>query len=302
MINTKTAILKTLIYFDIFSHPLNISELYSLIGIKSDYEEFENSLKELINNKLVLCEYNYLFIVNGSSSVLERIKKLNRSEKFQRISRFISRIIYFHPFVKGVLLSGSLSKSAFKRKEDIDFFVIAEPGRVWICKTILMLFKKIFLLNSKKYFCINYFVDTEVLEIPEKNIFTATEIAFLIPLRNNDLCRKFFEANDWIHSFFPNLNIGMTNCTNDSDPLLKRFLEMLLRINALDRLDTYFMELYRKRTRKKFGIADPQFYEINFKSDKNVAKYHPNGYQNIVLEKYQSKIMEFQISFNINLS
>jgi len=299
---TQKAILRTLLYFDIFSHPLNKSELFRLIGIRPDWEEFEQSLGELLTLNLVGNESNYFFIVNGGSSIQERIKKLDRSEKYHRISHFISRLISYHPFVKGILVSGSLSKSSFSRKDDIDFFVITEPGRLWVCRTILMLFKKIFLLNSKKYFCINYFIDTESLKIQDKNIFTATEIAFLIPHRNAELCGKFFAANDWIHTFFPNLTIDLTGCREASSPFLKRFLERLLRGKTGERLDSYFMELYRKRSGKKFGLEDQELFKVNFKSEKNVSKYHPNGFQHIVTQRYSSKVSEFQTAHKLSLT
>jgi hypothetical protein len=195
MTQVQKAILRTLLYFDLFSHPLNKQELFRMISVKTDWDEFEQSLSGLLELNLAGTEAGYFFIINGGSSIHERIKKLIRANRYHRISRFISGLIWLHPFVKAVLVSGSLSKSAFSKKDDIDFFVITEPGRLWLSRTALMLFKKIFLLNSKKYFCLNYFIDAESLEIPDKNIFTATEIAFLIPLRNAELCGKFLSAN-----------------------------------------------------------------------------------------------------------
>jgi hypothetical protein len=302
MTATKIAILRTLLYFDIFRHPLNKSELFRLAGMKSKPEEFEQSLNELIDNNLVGHEAEYFFTINGESIVNERINKLYRSGKYHRISRFISGLIYYHPFVRGVFVSGSLSKSSFTKNDDIDFFIIAEPGRIWLCRTILMLFKKVFLLNSEKYFCINYFIDTETLEIQDKNIFTATEIAFLIPLRNYELCQKFFVANDWIHTFFPNLSIDLNGCRKASSPFFKRFQERLLRGRYGDKLDSFFMELYRKRSRRKFGFTDNELFRINFKSEKNVAKYHPNGFQQLVLQSYLTKISEFQTAHKVDLT
>ena len=160
---TGKAIIRTLLYFDIFSHPLSKSELFGMLGIKVDTAEFEKSLSELQDLNLVGYGSGYYFLVNGSSSIEERVSKQSRSLKYQRISRIVSSLIYYHPFVKGILISGSLAKSSFSKKDDIDFFIIADPGRIWLCRVFLMMFKKIFLLNSKKYFCINYFIDSNSL-------------------------------------------------------------------------------------------------------------------------------------------
>jgi hypothetical protein len=301
MTDIQKAIIRTLIYFDIFGHPLNKSELFGLTGRKMNSRDFEQSLDELLSTNLIGNESGYYFLVNGGSSINERISKMERSVKYHRISRLISALIYFHPFVKAVLISGSLSKNIFSHKDDIDFFIITEPGRLWICRTMLMVFKKVFLLNSKKYFCINYFIDTNNLEIHDKNIFTATEIAFLIPTRNRELCDKFFVANNWIFQFFPNLVIDLSECSRASSPFLKKIPELLLRGRLSDRLDSYFMEMYRKRSKKKFGSTESTKFNLNFKSEKNISKYHPNGFQHKVLEKYSLKISKFQMAHKVDL-
>jgi hypothetical protein len=302
MTTSGKAILRTLLYFDIFCHPLNKSELFRLTGTRISWGEFEMALNELIDFKLVGIESEYVFIRKNDALLTQRVNKLGQSKRYNRISRIISGLIYYHPFVRGVFISGSLSKGAFSKKDDIDFFIISEVGRVWLCKALLMLFKKVFLLNSKRFFCINYFIDTESLEIPEKNIFTAAEIAFLIPQRNSELCEKFFASNDWIQTFFPNFTFNLTGCSKARHPFFKRFQESLLRGRLGDKLDSFFMEVYRKRSKKKFGNTDPELFKINFKCEKNVAKYHPSGFQHLILQSYSSKISEFQTIHKLDLS
>jgi hypothetical protein len=264
--------------------------------------EFEKSLAELQNLNIVGSASGYLFLINGSSSVAERVNRKAWSSKYQRISHIVSSLIYNHPFVKGILISGSLSKGSFSKKDDIDFFIIADPGRIWICKSFLMMFKKIFLLNSKRYFCINYFIDSDSLEIPDKNIFTATEIAFLIPVRNTRLCRDFFYANDWIYDFFPNLKVELTGCRETSDFVSKQLIERLLKGKAADRFDNWLMSLYRKRSVKKYYHSDGNQFPINIRNEKNVSKYHPNGFQNRILQNYSLKIAEFQTVHNLDIT
>src|SRR5690606_11436099 len=62
---------------------------------------------------------------------------------------------------------------------------------------------KVFLMNSRKYFCVNYFIDTDHLAIPDENIFTATEIRFLKPMVNQELLHEFIASNEWIRNYFP---------------------------------------------------------------------------------------------------
>jgi hypothetical protein len=298
----EKAIIRTLLYFDIFGHPLTKSELYVLLGIKADKAAYEKSLAELENLNFIRSASGYLFLQNGTSSAEERENKRKRSLKYQKISRIVASLIYNHPFVKGILISGSLSKGSFSKKDDIDFFIIADPGRIWLCRAFLMMFKKIFLLNSKKYFCINYFIDSDSLEIPDKNIFTATEIAFLVPVRNTKLCREFFCANKWIYDYFPNLKIELTGCREASALIHKQLIERLLRRKSADRIDNWLMGLYRKRSMKKFYHSDGDQFQVNIKNEKNVSKYHPNGFQHRILHDYNLKISEFQTVHNMDLT
>ena len=109
------------------------------------------------------------------------------------------------PFVKGIAVSGSLSKYFADEKTDIDFFIITTANRLWIARTILHIFKKFtYLLKMQDLFCMNYFIDEAELGILEKNIYTATEIATILPLFGYKIFDSFFKVNSWTRSFFPN--------------------------------------------------------------------------------------------------
>lgn len=126
----QRAIIRTLLYFDIFAHPLNRMELFAFIRVNTTDKEFQDAIDLLIDNKLIGLESGYYFLINGNSSILDRTKKLKRSRRYLKIARFIAALIFYHPYVRSVLVSGSLSKHAYSKKDDIDFFIIAEPGRV----------------------------------------------------------------------------------------------------------------------------------------------------------------------------
>ena len=66
-------------------------------------------------------------------------------------AKFISKF----PYIENVSISGALSKNYYNNDGDIDFFLITQPNRLWIARTLLIIYKKMFLLNSRKYFCVN---------------------------------------------------------------------------------------------------------------------------------------------------
>ncbi len=302
MNHTGKHILRTLLYFELFRHPLTEDELYLLSGGATSRPAFQEALQDLTANGLVRNESGYQFLSNGSVNISERIGKLNRARKIRKIAKGVSRLIGWHPFVRGVFISGSLSKSAFARKDDIDFFIITEPGRLWVCRAFLMIFKKIFLLNSKKYFCINYYIDSDSLAIPDHNLFTATELAFLLPMRNRALALRFYNANPWMLDFYPNCLYDLNDCPRLENPWPKRLAEAILKGPFGDRLDDRFMKIYRKRAERKFRKQDPERFDLNFRSEKNIAKHHPEGFQERILTAYNSLIARFELEHEVDLS
>jgi len=215
-----------------------------------------------------------------------------------------SAIISYFPFVRGVYLSGSLSKGYADKDSDVDYFIITEPGRLWLSRMMLALFKRLFLFNSHKYFCINYFIDTDSLEIQDKNIFTAIELATLITMCNTGLYRKLMQSNAWIKDFFPNTIMECISGENipANESRIKGFIEKLFQGKWGDSLDTLCYKITLKKWQRKFKTLTKEEFELNLRSKKNVSKHHPRGFQTKILNAYRKNIKEFEQKFHINLS
>jgi len=189
--------------------------------------------------------------------------------------------------VRCVCISGSLSKGYMDKNSDVDYFIITAPGRLWLSRTLLVLFKKIFLFNSRKYFCVNYFIDEDSLEIPEKNLFTATELSYLLPVYNYELYSALIMKNGWCREFYPNKRIVRhTMNIPYGKGRGKRLAEWLLGGWLGERLDTLCLKLTLKRWKKKFGYLPGEEFEINLRSRKNISKHHPQGFQFQVLRRF----------------
>jgi len=182
------------------------------------------------------------------------------------------------------------------RNGDIDYFIITEPGRLWIARTFLVLFKKIFLLNSKKYFCVNYFIDTKQLSIPDRNLFVATEINFIRPMNNSALYKSFMEANRWVELFYPNSTARVPEkISQERNSWMKRAAEKALGGNVGEWMDEKFLRMTLKRWKKKFPYIAEQDFEVDFRSRKHVSKHHPQGFQrkvSVELEKRRVALVE----------
>ena len=186
---------------------------------------------------------------------------------------------------------------------DIDYFIITKSGRLWINRLMLTAFKKVFLLNSKKYFCINYFITEDRLEIPKQNMFTAIEIATLMPFKGNGTFDAFFAQNNWVLEYFPNFNIYNTGeLKKYPNWLPKRIAEWTLGGKLGDWLDDSFMNLIRKVKERKFKKQAGASYDVAFKSDKNVSKHHPENRQQKVPKLLKDKIQLFETTYGVKFN
>lgn len=286
----KESILKRLIYFDIFSYPLTATEVIRYCNYP-DLDEIEglSALYDLKKKKIIHQHTAYFYMGKDITKVNNRIRDNRLADKRMETACRYATLISNFPFVRAVFISGSLSKNVMKPDSDIDFFIITVPGRLWLCRGLLTLFKKIFLGNSHRNFCINYFIDTDSLEIPDKNLFTATEIAFLIPMYNYSLYQDFIRANEWFRLEYPNL------ATREEKikirPLrIRMIFESLMKNRIGNWLDDKCFSAIYEYWRMKFHWMDNESFTFNFRSFKNVSKHHPYSFQKRVLQAYSEKV------------
>jgi len=297
------SILRTLAYYDIFSYPLTASEIFHSLGVNHTCpEEIQKELERLSAQQLVYGKGQF-YLLNNEDRFIERRERGNklagkRLQTARRVSSFISRF----PFIRGIMLSGSLSKGFMEEDSDIDYFVVTHPNRVWFSRLMLMAFKKIFLFNSKKIFCINYFVDAENLEIEEKNIFTATELVTLLPTFGRDVYEQLYQKNIWVKDFYPNFpRREVTIILDRKNGLLKSLFEGMLGKKLGDKIDDFAMALFEKFNKIRYKYYDEEEFKLAFKSTKKESKHHPRFFQKKVLLEFDNKIKTLEEKFRISL-
>ena len=299
----RRGIIRTLAYYDIFSYPLTAAEIsYNLGNNHTSLEEIKRELVNLTSNNLIFCKGDFFLLNDDENYVLRRRKGNELAKKRLKTARKVSGFISRFPFIRGILLSGSIAKGFMDEDSDIDYFVITHPDRVWFSRLMLMLFKKLFLFNSKKIFCINYFVDSEKLGIEEKNIFTATEIVTLLPTFGKAIYEEFYEKNSWVKQFYPNYPKRKTDEVLDrKNGIIKSLLEKILGKKLGDKIDDFAMTIFDKFNRKKYKNYDKEEFQVAFKSSKKESKHHPKFFQKKVLEEFNRRIRSLENRLNVPL-
>jgi hypothetical protein len=288
----QRSVLSTLCYFDVFAHPLTKDEIRNTLAVQASPEAISQTLELLTECQLIAEKSGFYFLAERNSHIVaaRKEKELRAQAAIRRSYRY-TRLISRFPFVRAVCISGSISKGVMEEDGDVDYFIVTDPGRLWICRSLLILFKKLFLFNSHKYFCTNYFVDTNNLFIPDKNMFTATEVMYLKPVVNRELVEKLIAANTWTKDFFPAFErrLGLP-CLKENRNGFKRLQEWVLGGSIGEWLDNRFFKLTLKRWQKKFPNFTTEDFDLNMRTRKNVSKHHPRGYQQKVLTAHAEKL------------
>jgi hypothetical protein len=296
-------IIRTLLYYDIFNYPLKAEEVFRFLAMSHTDQRFvRNELEHLANQQFIYRFGDFFSIQNNEDNIVRRMKGNQEAERYLGMARRQAKLIARFPFVRAVLASGSLSKGYMDEKSDLDFFIITHPGRLWIARMLLVMYKRIFLFNSHKYFCVNYFVDSEHLEIEEKNLFTATELATVIPLYGAEHYHQLQESNRWLLNFFPNYKPRPSDQVPASRPGgVKKFMERLINVCGGNRFERYFMEMTLQRWMSVYGKQyGRQDFEIAFKTKGHASKNHPRHYQKKVITLYLQKVKEYNQKFNLS--
>lgn len=297
-ISTGKSVYKCLAYFDIFNYPLTINEIADFCECKLGERELHETLAALLENNHIQRKQEYYFLQTRSEDIIqERISnQANALLKHATVKKY-SRIIAKFPFVEGVCISGSFSKGILTNEGDIDYFVITSPNRLWICRSLLILYKKIFLLNSRKNFCLNYFIDANNLNIPDRNTFVATEIKTLLPTFNRKLYERFISENQWADNFLPNKDLRNMSFCDDSvkKPLSTKLIEFLFIKRSGEFFDNLFFKLTLRRWKQKFPEFSVEDFDLNMRTRKNVSKHHPRGFQKRVLEALDERMNAFKL-------
>jgi len=294
----QVAVYGCVYYFDIFKYPLKQSEIFEFAGKSILQKDIENTLEVLVALDIIsTCKGFYFLHGKNQARIETRTIAEQRFQKKKKTIKRFGKLISKFPFVESVSISGSCSKGILDAEGDVDYFIITAPNRVWLCRTLLIAFKKMFLFNSKKYFCVNYFIDVDHLEILDKNTFVAAEICTLIPLNNEGLFQKFLKVNDWTMQFFPNKQNYNPAFLKERKPqkYLSLLIELLLNNGFGNLLDKWCFLLTLNKWMKKFPDFSKEDFDLNLRSKKNVSKHHPRGYQKIVLTELRKRLAKVTV-------
>jgi len=289
-------VVRTLAYFDVFSYPLSSEQVKAFLPRNSvTLAQLEESLSYLGESGVVHREGGYYFFSDRPRAVVaDRLRNEQNAKRMMKRAHWVARFLRQVPFVRGIFLTGSLSKDVAGPSSDVDFMIVTAPRRLWISKMIITGIRRIFLLNSIRYFCFNLFVTENRFLFPDRDIFNAIEIATTRVLWNEEAYARFQSVNSWIRHFLPNWKSEPPGLPilPPSPPFLQCAVERLLELFPLDSIDAWLMCTARRYWKKRNPHLDESKFDSLFLCGKDISTVWYDDHKTRILNRFRQRLSD----------
>lgn len=201
----ETGILQAVAYSDIFDYPLTGSEIHRyLVGVRASWKTVEKLLDHGRPVSGLLASESGYFLIPGREEIVEtrRRRAAVAARMWPRAERYGATIGQL-PFVRMVAVTGALAMDNVDPGTDIDYLVITEPGRLWVCRALVVAMVRLAARRGDTI-CPNYFLSERALALGEPNLFTAHELAQMVPIVGQETYQRMCRLNSWAAWFLPN--------------------------------------------------------------------------------------------------
>lgn len=232
-IELEEAIVRAIAFFDLFSYPLTVFEIWKYSDVKCELSEVMEILENITRRGSTpsvgveplsgLGEKNgFYFLIGRGEIIKERMARYNYTDKKFKRAVLVAKIFKFIPWIKMIAVGNIIGAHNLKKESDIDFFIITEKKRIWLSRFFCVLIIKISGLRPKREktrdkICLSFFVSEEDLNLErlmlggaradseEKDIYFIYWLAGLAPIYDRDNTFKdFINKNDWLKNYLPN--------------------------------------------------------------------------------------------------
>ncbi len=314
----EKAILKTLIYADIFDYPLKMNDIHKwLIGRKANLRQVESAIGRLVENSKLKIQGGYYFLPGKNGLIIKRKRREGQSAKYFRKAKILCQILKIIPWIKLVGISGGLALCNASKKDDIDLFIITAKNRLWISRLLALVLLSLIGQRRKVgekgkkiagKLCLNILLEEDRLEQQNKDIFVAHEVLQMKVLWQRDgIYAKYLERNSWAFKFLPNwVGVGEARLGSGDFGRQPRSLAHQRKRPVANRLG-YALRLSADRLRlAAFGGSLPLLLEILAKKlqlkimqkpkgleriEDGALYFHPEDCRSKILSEYQRNLL-----------
>jgi hypothetical protein len=290
-IPTQASVLATLIYADLFDFPLTLDEIVRYqIGTTYSRQEIAQCVAEDPGVAPITGHDGRFYYLRGREQVcVLRDVRWRRSRRVWRRARKYIRWTARLPFVRMVAVTGALSMNNLGARPDIDLLVVARAGRVWLCRRALILQVRLARLFGDEL-CPNYVLSEARLGLDQQDLFTAHELAQMVPCYGSSVYRRMIAENKWAEVYLPMAFAQPTSghmAQDDAPSIARRVFESTLSRPLFDGWEMWELRRLQQKLRPVIGSAT----EVVCSPDQ--CKGHTGLHRQSVLSRYADRLRTY---------
>jgi hypothetical protein len=297
MERVEAAIVRTVLYADVFDFPMTIPEIHHFLihdtplSLSLVTKAFETSptLKELLRR-----DDGYVTFADRQELIALRVGRERSSQKLWTLAMRYGTWMGRLPFVRMVALTGALAvRNAAADDDDLDYLVVTQVGRVWLARAFAILLVRLGRLRGVEI-CPNYILAEDSLIQDKQDVFMAHEVVQMVPLYGFRIYEEMRQLNTWVTEYLPNAD-GTFHAT-DAPPIgriwggIKDLLEILLG----GRLGTWLENWEYRRKMRRFQ-TQMQTPHSSAQLDERHVKGHFDDHGHPALQQYHRRLRELGV-------
>ncbi len=291
-LDLSDAIVATVAYADVFDMPISVSRTHRfLVGHAAGASEVVERVGVLVANGTLGRRDDLLYLPERGEVLDVHDERSARAETMWAAAQKWGARIGRLPFVNMVAVTGGLAVDSVADHDDIDFFIITEPRRLWLTRLLIVGLVK-WAERDDIELCPNYLVSERALDFDDRALYVARELAQMVPIVDAQRCRDLRKRNEWMFEFLPNATVEGDESRVveiDASPLTKA-AATVLSLSIFDRVENNEMNRKIERLRgvrsRRPEVGPPD--ESSFSPD--VCKGHMVGNAAGIEEAWNERI------------
>lgn len=210
-------ILESLAYHGLFDFPLTAHEVRLAVAGEAppQLQEVLSVLERLRKAERVDAIDGLWHLAGQERAVTMRKERYDLAEpKYRRARRFF-RFARHAPFLRAVYVCNTLARSNARSESDIDLFIVAASGRIWLTRLFVTGFAKLLGIRpdaktSKDRLCLSFFSTEDALDLRghaiENDVYLPNWLADLYPIYDESgITSKIHARNPWARERMPGI-------------------------------------------------------------------------------------------------
>lgn len=287
--------IKPILYADIFDYPLTFEEVYKFLEFETTPDTLQQMLDQAVAEGEIIRVEGFYSLTDKPHLVAKRRERWRAAQALWPSALYYGRWMAALPFVRMVAVTGSLAvENPRDNVDDIDYLVVTRPGRLWLCRALIILMVRYGHLRGV-HLCPNYLLTERRLQFEDDNLFIAREMLQMVPLYGKQCYLDMRHLNDWVTDYLPQGTGLNLDKLDEHLPALHRFFkrsgEFVLSGFLGDWLEKP-LQAYQinKHTRlaEKYGALD----RVVFDADQ--CKGHYDSHNDKTMTAYQGRVEKYK--------